>query len=259
MHWRTLEKILKHSEPPGYRQAKPRKRPLIGPFEGWIERVLTEDFQAMFNLPATSFEAARKVSTAASSLSLVRFDGNDYSVPLCWVHHPIVAKGEHREVALCVQGREVARHRRIWEKEQVCFEPLHYLTLLERKPGAIDYALPLESWDLPECFLDLRRRLEVRHGGQGVREYIGVLRLLEKPTMPQLRQAVDNGLACGAISRDAIAQFLYPQEEVRDQVFNLDGYPHLKRELSRPTNSTASANRFEMKQVSASQLRTLLI
>jgi hypothetical protein len=26
-------------------------------------------------------------------LSLVRFDGNDYSVPVRWVHHPIVAKG----------------------------------------------------------------------------------------------------------------------------------------------------------------------
>ena len=200
------------------------------------EGLLTEDLQAMLDLPTTSFEAARKVSTAASSLSLVRFDGNDYSVPVCWAHHPIVAKGDHREVTLCAQGREVARHRRIWEKEQVCFEPLHYLTLLERKPGAIDYALPLESWDLPECFLDLRRRLEVRHGGQGVREYIGVLRLLEKHTMPQLRQAVDNGLACGAISRDAIAQFLYPQEEVRDQVFNLDGYPHLKEVIVQAPN-----------------------
>ena len=176
------------------------------------------------------------MSTAASSLSLVRFDGNDYSVPVCWAHHPIVAKGDHREVVLCAQGREVARHRRIWEKEQVCFEPLHYLALLERKPGTIDYALPLESWDLPGCFLDLRRRLEVRYGGQGVREYIAVLRLLEKHTMPQLRQAIDKGLACGVISRDAIAQFLYPQEEVRDQIFNLDGYPHLKEVIIQAPN-----------------------
>ena len=78
------------------------------------------------------------------------------------------------------------------------------------------------------CFGVLRRRLEQEQGGQGVREYIRVLRLLEKHSLPQLRRAVDQGLACGAISRDAIALFLYPQEEVRDQLFNLEGHPHLK-------------------------------
>jgi hypothetical protein len=43
-----------------------------------------------------------------------------------------------------VRGREVARHPRIWGKEQVCFEPLHYLALLEKKPGALDHARPLD-------------------------------------------------------------------------------------------------------------------
>ena len=39
MHWRTLEKVLKHSEPPGYRQAKPRERPQIGPLDlAWAAR-----------------------------------------------------------------------------------------------------------------------------------------------------------------------------------------------------------------------------
>jgi len=89
------------------------------------------------------FEACRKTSTTASSLSLVRFDSNDYSVPVRWAHHPIVVKGCWQEVVLCAQGQEVARHRRIWAAEQVSFEPLHYLALLERKPGAFDHARPL--------------------------------------------------------------------------------------------------------------------
>jgi transposase len=200
------------------------------------EALLKEDRQAMLALPSTAFEAARKVSTTASSLSLVRFDGNDYSVPVCWAHHPIVAKGFCSEVVLNAQGEEVARHRRIWGKEQVSFEPIHYLALLECKPGALDYALPLDRWDLPECFCVLRRRLENRLGGQGVREYIRVLRLLEKHSMPTLRRAVDKALELGAITRDAIAQFLYPQEEARDQTFNLAGYPHLRSVLIQAPN-----------------------
>jgi len=35
-------------------------------------------------LPVNPFEACRKFSTTASSLSLLRFDWNDYSVPVRW-------------------------------------------------------------------------------------------------------------------------------------------------------------------------------
>lgn len=190
--------------------------------------LLAEDQQAFLPLPATRFEACRKLSTTASSLSLVRFDGNDYSVPVAWAHHPIVAKGYCQEVVLCAQGKEVARHKRIWADEQVCFEPLHYLALLERKPGALDHARPLAGWTLPECFALLRRRLEAQRDGDGTREYIRVLRLLEKHPLSRLRQAVEQGLAVGAITRDAIAQFLYPREDWRVTLFSLDGHPHLR-------------------------------
>jgi hypothetical protein len=130
---------------------------------------------------------------------------------------------------LCAGGGEVARHGRIWEDEQVCFEPLHYLALLERKPGALDYARPLAGWTLPECFALLRRRLEAQRDGDGTREYIRVLRLLEKHPLPQLRQAVEQGLKVGAITRDAVAQFLYPREDWRFTLFSLDGHPHLRQ------------------------------
>jgi hypothetical protein len=128
---------------------------------------------------------------------LVRFDGNDYSVPVRWAHHPIVAKGYCDKVVLCADGSEVACHTRIWDDEQVCFDPLHYLALLETKPGALDHARPLMGWTLPECFALLRRRLESERDGDGTREYIKVLRLLEKHSLPKLRRAVEQALAVG--------------------------------------------------------------
>ena len=196
--------------------------------EGIKKQRLEEERAAMLPLPATPFEACRRQSTTASSLSLVRFDDNDYSVPVAFAHHPIVAKGYWDEVVLCHVGQEVARHRRIWEKEQVRFEPLHYLALLEAKPGALDQARPLQGWTLPGCFELLRRRLEAEYDGEGTREYIRVLRLLEKHPLKQLRVAVEKGLRSGAILRDAIAQFLIPCEEWRASVFKLDGHPHLR-------------------------------
>jgi transposase len=191
-------------------------------------QLLLDDQKAFLPLPATPFEACRRVSTTASSLSLVRFDGNDYSAPVRWAHHPIVAKGYFDRVVLCGDGQEVAQHARIWEKEQVCFEPLHYLALLEIKPGALDHARPLAGWTLPECFALLRRRLAAEREGEGTREYIKVLRLLEQHPLPKLRAAVEAALPVGAITRDAVAQFLYPREDWGVTLFSLDGHPHLR-------------------------------
>ena len=200
------------------RCAADRERRLRGQ-SGTKAQLLAQDRAAFLPLPVVPFEACRKVSTTASSLSLVRFDSNDYSVPVRWAHHPIVVKG---------YWQEVARHRRIWESEQVSFEPLHYLALLERKPGALDYARPLAGWILPECFALLRRRLEAEREGDGTREYIRVLRLLEQHPLAQLRPAVEQGMRAGALTRDAIAQFLYPCEDWRATTFSLAGHPHLQ-------------------------------
>jgi len=196
--------------------------------EGTKAQRLKDDRAAFLPLPAVHFEAARRTSTTASSISLVRFDNNDYSVPVAFAHHPIVVKGYCEEVVHCHLEQVVARHKRIWEKEQVSFDPLHYLALLERRPGALDQARPLQGWVLPECFDVLRRRLEAESGGEGTREYIRVLRLMERHSLSQLRVAVESALRVGAIRRDAIAQFLVPQEEWRAREFNLDGHPHLR-------------------------------
>jgi len=190
--------------------------------------LLTEELETMLPLPESPFDACRKVSTTASSLSLVRFDSNDYSVPVRYGHHPVVAKGYVDRVELFHKGDRIARHNRIWEKEQVSFEPVHYLALLERKPGALDHARPLAGWQLPESFSILRRRLETESEGEGTREYIRVLRLLEKHPLAKLARAVDKALAVRAHSRDAVAQFLWPREPWPMTTFRLDGREHLR-------------------------------
>jgi transposase len=218
--------------------AADRERRLRGQ-TGTKAELLKGDQAAFLALPSTPFAACRQQSTTVNSLSLVRFDTNDYSVPVRWGHHPVVAKGDWQRVRLYAQGQEVAVHNRIWEREQVRFAPVHYLALLERKPGALDHARPLAGWTLPESFGLLRRRLEAQWEGEGTREYIRVLRLLEKHSLPDLRAAVEKALAVGALTRDAIAQFLFPREDWRLTVFSLDGRPHLRTVHIAPPNLQA--------------------
>jgi transposase len=177
--------------------------------------------------PASGFEPRRVEFADASSLSLVRFDGNDYSVPTAYAHHPITIVGGLDEVRLVCRDRLVARHRRHWGKEHVTFDPVHYLALLERKPGAFDCARPLVGWILPEEFAALRRRFEAAWGEAGVQHFIQVLRLLEKCSLAELAAAVGRALAIGATTADAVRVLLEVTREAPVALFRLDGRPHL--------------------------------
>jgi hypothetical protein len=88
-------------------------------------------------------------------------------------------KGFVDQVAIICGADEIARHSRIYGRGQFVFDPKHYLSLLEKKPGVLDQAAPLQSWILPEPFQNLRRLLEARMGNRGKREFIQVLRLME--------------------------------------------------------------------------------
>ena len=189
--------------------------------------LLIEDVAAMRQLPSVAFEARRVQATRASNLSLVRFDCNDYSVPVRCAHREVVVKGDCESVRIYHKDQPVAEHRRIWEKEQVRFDPVHYLALLERKPGALDFARPLEGWNLPGCFGILRRRLEADHGGEGSKEYIAVLRLLENHPLARLEVAVNAALDLGCARRELIEQYLYGDDHEAG-AFQLDGHQHLK-------------------------------
>ncbi len=189
-----------------------------------------EDQAAFFPLPAGTFDACRKEPAGANSLSLVRFDDNDYSVPVAYAHHEILVKGYMNRVVLCHRDKGVAEHPRSWGKEGTFFDPLHYLPLLERKPGSLDYARPLAGLDLPECFDTLRRRLQGQEEktGEGVREFIRVLRLLEDYPMAELGMAIEKALLIHGHSRDAVLQFLSPRFSWPNTTFLLDGREHLR-------------------------------
>lgn len=188
---------------------------------------LEEERGSLQSLPDTAFEARRVELRKANSLSLVRFDRNDYSVPVAWAHHGLTVVGDVQAVRVLCGEQVVAEHPRGWGRQQVRYDPVHYLALLERRPGAFDVARPLAQWDLPPCFGILRRKLEADWGSKGTRQFIAVLRLLERASLSQLKQAVHKALELGTITPDAVKVILEGQREQPIALFSLDGRPHL--------------------------------
>ncbi len=206
---------------------------------GTKRELLEEERSAMLPLPSQRFDARRTTHASANSLSLVRFDSNSYSVPVKYAHREITIVASVDEVRLVFQDKLIARHERDWGRENYVFDPIHYLALLENKPGGFDYARPLEDWNLPECFEVLRRRMEGGEQGLGTREFIRTLRLLETATLPQLTEAVDYALDIGVQDADSIRVILEHRREESVALFSLDGRPHLKTVRVEETNVSA--------------------
>jgi hypothetical protein len=191
------------------------------------KQLLAEDCVAAIALPDDKFDYRKSTSTFASSESLVRYDTNDYSVPVSSAHHQTTIKASVRFIEVYQLDKLIAKHHRCWDRECQIFEPMHYLELLERKPGALDHARPLEDWQLPACFDTYRRLLET-HRDNGTKEYIQILLLLNKYSITQIAKAITKALNYRIYCFDGILQFLLTTEDYAFTTFSLAGREHLR-------------------------------
>ena len=173
---------------------------------------------------------------------MVRYRGNDYSVPVAYAHHDVHVRGvrhgprtdgglhgELHEVIIGCGNEVIARHQRSYASADMIFDPLHFLPLLEQKVGALDQAASLQGWDLPDVFATLYRLLEARMGKPGKREYVQVLRLLEMFEMSVVQGAIQQAIDMGAIGYDAVKHLVLCRVEKRPPRLDLDFYPYLPK------------------------------
>jgi hypothetical protein len=210
-------------------QCRKRQADVLRGHSDSIEQRLVRDLEAMMDLPASPFDACDQASGQVNSQSLVRYKTNDYSVPVAYGHRDVWLRGYVDQVVIGCGCDVIARHPRCWDREDMVFDPVHYLPLLEQKTGALDQAAPLAGWELPEEFVTLRRLMEARMIKAGRREYVQVLRLLENFEMADLHVAIKNALRMGAIGFDAVKHLVLCQVERRPPKLDLDVYPYLPK------------------------------
>jgi Mu transposase, C-terminal domain len=201
---------------------------------------LERDVTALRTPLPPPYDACEKVPATVSSLSLVRYRRNDYSVPTSFGHREVMVRGYVHEVVIACGTEVIARHPRSYEREDFVFDPLHYLALIEQKINALDQAAPLAGWQLPEEFTTLRRLLEARIGKHGKREFVQVLRLMEAFRIEEVTAAVGDAIARGAVGFDAIKHLVLCRIERRPPRLDMTIYPYLPR----ATVATTSARSY---------------
>lgn len=210
-------------------RCRSRQGECAGRYTETIGERLVADTVALRRLPAVPLEPCEKRAGRVSSMALVRYRTNDYSVPTAYGFQDVVVKGFVEEVVILCAGQEIARHPRSYGEGVFVSNPLHYLALIEMKPNALDQAAALQGWDLPDVFQHLRHLLEARMGNRGKREFIQVLRLLEAIPKEVVTFAVTEAIHLGAAGFDAVKLIALARMERRPARLDLAAYPHLPK------------------------------
>ena len=105
---------------------------------GTIGQRMERDLEALLPLPPVPYDACDTQAGRASSLSLVRYRTNDYSVPVAYGHRDVIVRGYVDQVVISCGSEVIARHPRSYDRDDFVYDPIHYLPLLEQKIGALD-------------------------------------------------------------------------------------------------------------------------
>jgi transposase len=191
-------------------------------------------------LPQEHFDAAEYLRPRVDQKSLVTVKQNRYSVPVALSGLHVGVRLGAREIVVTHQGREVARHPRLYGRLEVRARLDHYLELLRKKPGAFHGSLPLAQerarggW--PREFELLLRGLEERYGrSEAARQMVEVMLLVREEGAERVCLAVRGALAAGAIDGRAVAVLARRRE--REPVADLSGLSPRLEAHARPEPS----------------------
>lgn len=156
-------------------------------------------------LPGHDLPCCVTVPVHVNPYSQVTFQTNRYSVPCDAAYRQLVLKADPFRVEVLHLDQVLAAHPRRYGREQEVFDPLHYLPLLEQRPGAFEHAKPIRRWraEWPPVYEELLARLRAREGGH-VRTFVQILQLHRRYPADQVAQAVTRALDYGCLHADGV-------------------------------------------------------
>jgi hypothetical protein len=165
------------------------------------------------SLPAHAYDCCRITTVSLNRYSQVQLDTNRYSVPADQVSQQLTAKLYPFTVEIYRPDNPapIATHPRCYDRHQEIIDPLHYLSLIRQRPGAIDHAKPLRRWreQWPAVYDALLDHL--RHkwpDGRGAREFVNILYLHREYSQAQMEQAIEAALAHHCAHLDGVQLWL---------------------------------------------------
>jgi len=154
------------------------------------------------------FDGFVEHSKPVSPTCLIHFERGRYSVPASYANRRISLRVYADRLVLAAEGQVIAEHTRIINRShqpsQTIYDWRHYLSVLQRKPGALRNGAPFAT--LPEAFKQLQAVLLKRAGGD--REMVEILALVLYHDQQLVLRAVEQALAAGVPSKQHVLNLL---------------------------------------------------
>lgn len=159
----------------------PHLMPMVSPFDGYVED-----------------------SGRVSRTCLVAVLRNHYSVP-CELAGRLIGKRIYCDrIDITCEDAVVASHRRQFDRGHVSYHWLHYIPLIERKPGALRNGAPFA--EMPAPLIRLQRQLLRREGGDRIMSQ--VLAAVPHSGLEAVLVAVELVLETGLVSAEHVINML---------------------------------------------------
>ncbi len=174
-----------------------------------IKEAWEEERPHLRPLPNDEIDYSRTLGVVLNPYSQVVVETNRYSVPTDKGVKKLTVKLYPFRVEIYRPGEKepLAVHPRSYGHKEDIFDPLHYLPLLEKRPGALGYAKPIREWrqEWPAVYETLLSRLQARYpDGEGVREFIRILRLHQTHRADLIELAVKQSLEFNCAHADGV-------------------------------------------------------
>ena len=173
-----------------------------------ISQVWADEKAHLMKLPRP-FDGFVEHIKRVSPTCLVSFERNRYSVPASFANRPVSLRVYADRLVVAAEGQIIAGHQRVIVRDhgshgRTIYDWRHYLSVLQRKPGALRNGAPFAA--LPEAFKRLQGILLKREGGD--REMVEILALVLHHDEQAVVAAVELALESGAPSKQHILNLL---------------------------------------------------
>ena len=96
-------------------------------------------------IPGYKFDTSKTATPKVGDYSTVRFDKNDYSVPVRFVGKTVTVKGYADTIHIIFNRELIATFDREYRTRRTSYRLEHYIELLERKPRCVFQAKPVRA------------------------------------------------------------------------------------------------------------------
>jgi transposase len=203
LRFACLEELNAHVKEKMLLEARNQRHPEFSDKSVW--EVFTEE-KPYLRRQVEAFDGYTADERRAGKDCLVHYDRNLYSIPCAYAGRAVSVRAYADRIVLAVNGKAVAEHRREFGKGHYVLDPLHYIPVLSRKPGALRNGRPFLEWDMPTS---LRAVWEgMRRYPDWDRQMAKVLGASPQYGLEAVSVACETALEQGVVSETVILNYL---------------------------------------------------